>query len=283
MTPGAGPDFFVIGAQRAGTTRLCSLLDLHPGVVIPTKEPMYFQSEEDMAAKADWYHGMFEAVGETALTGDGSTYYSMAGIYPGTAARIYEHNPKAKIIYIVRHPLRRIESGWAQLLSVGHANSVKGFDFTLRRTDLLLDPSLYWRQLSEYRRYFPDEQIATYFFEDFVGDEQAVVGSCFEFLGVAPSAGPRPDEAALPQNASEGKTQNAAVVDLVRALPGYRSFKRMVPKSLKALGTEHFRRPVSTKVHWRDDTLAWVVGELKADTTAFLSHAGRGADFWPLP
>ena len=37
-----GPDFFVIGAQRAGTTRLCGLLDRHPEIAIPTKEPMFF-------------------------------------------------------------------------------------------------------------------------------------------------------------------------------------------------------------------------------------------------
>ena len=49
------PDFFVIGAQRAGTTRLCALLDRHPSVRIPTKEPMYFQSLEHMREKAGWY------------------------------------------------------------------------------------------------------------------------------------------------------------------------------------------------------------------------------------
>ena len=72
-------------------------------------------------------------VPEGVLIGDGSTHYSMCGRFPGTAERVHRFNPQAKIIYIVRHPIRRIESAWPQLLSVYHANRVLGFDRTLQR------------------------------------------------------------------------------------------------------------------------------------------------------
>ncbi len=43
------------------------------------------------------------------------------------------------------------------------------------KTPMLLDPSLYWKQLNEYRTFFPDDQICIQFFEDFVADEATVV------------------------------------------------------------------------------------------------------------
>jgi hypothetical protein len=106
-----GPNFFVIGAQKAGTTRLCNLLQRHPSVAIPVKEPLVLPILlASMAKKAQWYRSIFENVADLPARGDGSPSYSACGIHPGTAQRIHEFNPDARIIYIVRHPLRRIES-----------------------------------------------------------------------------------------------------------------------------------------------------------------------------
>lgn len=277
-----GPNFFVIGAQRSGTTRLCALLDQHTQVIIPTKEPMFFQSERDMMAKEEWYRQLFQDLPTDAVKGDGSTYYSMCGLYPGTAERIHGFNPRAKVIYMVRHPLRRIESAWAQLLSVGDANGVRGFDYTVRKTQLLTDPSLYWKQLSEYRRFFPDEQIAVRFFEDFARGEAAVVRSCLSFLGVDASA-PVDLGTGHMQNASAGKRQYAVAVDLVRALPGYQKVKRLIPQRVKTYGTQNFTRPVATEVRWKDETLQWASELLRPDSEAFLRYMGRDVSYWPMP
>jgi hypothetical protein len=274
-----GPDFFVIGAQRAGTTRLCGLLDRHPGVAIPTKEPMFFQSPEDMRTKAAWYKALFDAVPEGVRKGDGSTYYSMCGIYPGTARRLHQFNPEARIIYMVRHPLRRIESAWVQLLSVGAANRVRGFDFTVRNTDLLIDPGLYWRQISEYRHYFPDQQISIQFFEEFSADEAAVVESCCSFLELAPSAAIELEHDRF-RNESIGKRQHALIVDAVRALPGYEMFKSWIPQSGKTFFSVHLTSPIATEITWRPDTLAWTIAQLEEDSDAFLRYAGRSPDYW---
>ena len=273
-----GPDFVVIGAQRAGTTRLCGLLNRCPGVAIPTKEPMFFQSPEDMRTKAAWYQALFDAVPDGMLTGEGSTYYSMCGIYPGTAQRIHQFNPDVKIIYMVRHPLRRIESAWAQLLSVGAANRARGFDFTLRNTELLIDPSLYWRQISEYRRYFPDRQILIQYFDDFSANEGAVVEACCCFLGLPPAAVElAPDRF---RNESIGKRQRAWIVDGVRTLPRYEVFKSLIPQRGKTFVSTHFTSPISTETTWTPDTLAWAIERLEDDNDAFLRYAGRSPNYW---
>jgi hypothetical protein len=295
-TVGCGPNFFVIGAQKAGTTRLCNLLQRHPSVAIPVKEPFYFQSARVMAEKAQWYLGLFKDRADQPARGDGSPYYSMCGLYPGTAQRIHEFNADARIIYMVRHPLRRIESAWVNLLSVGDFNAVSdagsspftitdkklGFDHTLYETEVLIDPSLYWNQLSEYRRYFPDEQIRIGFFEDFITDERAELRACLSFLGVDPSVDidVEDDE---DRNPSEGKRQRLVAVDAIRKhAVGYERVQRFIPRPLKTLFTDRITRPIPMTSPWTTESLEWTVSRIADDSAALLRYAGRSEDYWQL-
>jgi sulfotransferase family protein len=274
------PDFFVIGAQRAGTTRLCHLLSRHPRVAIPSKEPFYFQSIDAMIEKRAWYRQLFERASGDVF-GEGSTYYSMAGLYPGTAERLFGFNPEARIVYIARHPLRRIESAWYHLLSVGHVSSLHSFASAVRRTDLLIDPTLYWKQLSEYRAFFPDTQIQTILFEDFVAAETETVAACFEFLGVEP-VGLDVTASSVEKNASEGMTRSWRALDAIRAAPAYGAVKRAVPQLVKTAATERLRRPVQPTAAWDAELHRYVRERLGDDPVRFLEHAGRSGDYWDL-
>ncbi len=140
---------------------------------------------------------------------------------------------------------------------------------------------MYWRQLSEYRRYFGDEQILVQFFEDFVASEATVVGRCCRFLGIDPWSPIGMDDSAS-FNRSEGKEQRAAVVDLVRALPAYEHYKRVIPQAVKTYFSTHFTSPIDTDIMWAPDTLAWVADELRGDSGELLRHVGRAPSFWVL-
>lgn len=277
-----GPTFFVIGAQKAGTSRLCTLLKRHPSIAIPIWEPYYFQSQCDMEKKSEWYLRHFEAAAHKPARGDNSTHYSMCGIYPGTARRVYEFNPAARIIYMVRHPLRRIESAWRQLLSVQEVNGFLGFEHTLRKTPILIDPSLYWKQLGEYRHYFPDNQIRVGFFEDFIADERAELRACLSFLGVDPSVNIHTEDD-QGRNASTAKRQRLVTVDAVRVLPGYKRIKPFIPPNVKVLFTERITRPVSMTTNWTTKSLDWAMSQISDDSTALLQYAGRKENYWSMP
>lgn len=277
-----GPNFFVIGAQKAGTTRLCNLLHRHPQVAIPTKEPFFFQSPEAMEEKREWYEELFRGVAQFPARGEGSTYYSMRASYPGTAERIYHFQPEARVIYMVRHPLHRMESAWRHLLAVGQANMFQGFEHTLYRTPLLIDPTLYWEQISDYRRYFRDDHVHVVFFEEFIRDEAAEVSACLRFLGLSgPWAPATDDDEAL--NASEGRRRRLAAVDAVRAMPGYGRAKRFIPQGVKTLFSERVTLPVPKAPEWTPSMLEWVGSQLANDTQSFLRFAGRPEDYWGLP
>ena len=275
------PSFFVIGAQKAGTTRLCHLLNGHPEVVIPTKEPFYFHSSEAMRTKRDWYRSIFENAGPGTSFGEGSTYYSMCQTYPGTAERIHDFDPAARIIYMVRHPLRRIESAWFQLLSVREMSGLRSFRSTVMRSDVLIEPTLYWRQLSEYRRYFPDDQIHVATFEEFVVDEMRVANECLAFLGQHEPLR-HVDASVAGRNQSEGKLQPRAIVDLVKSVPGYQHLKGLVPERWRIAAGSRLQKEITAVPRWDDDALAYVRARVQDDTNALLEHLGLPDSFWDL-
>src|SRR5262249_24539009 len=153
-----------------------------------------------------------------------------SAIYPKASGRIAAHVPDAKLIYIVRNPLERIESHWRHLLGRGHNIS---FEELLSHPDVL-DTSRYWRQISAYREHFPDEQILVLFFEDFVEDPSAILKRCFEFLGVDPSLGPT--DLNLIVNASTDYGVDGPLIWFVRNLPGVESIKVAAPMFSKAVG-----------------------------------------------
>jgi hypothetical protein len=273
------PDFFVIGAQRAGTTRLCHLLARHPAIGFPTKEPFYFQSVDAMIEKRSWYESLF-ATASKSILGDGSTYYSMAAFYPGTAARIFAWNPEARVIYMVRHPLRRIGSAWQHLLSVGHVSSLRSFKSAVMKSDILIEPTLYWKQIDEYRSYFPDRQLHIIFFEEFVRAEEETVRRCADFVGAPPVAVDVPALGA-DRNGSSGMQQAWMALDAVRAIPGYTHLKRTAPRAAKKAVTDRMRRPIGARVVWDQELYDYAEGRLRADSVRFLRHTGRADSYWP--
>ena len=278
-----GPNFFVIGAARAGTTRLCELLQRHQDVAIPIKEPAFFHSVEVIRERAASYRQLFDRVAQVPLRGDGLTAYSACTLFPGTAERVHQFNPDARIIYMVRNPFDRIESAWRYALWNGEVNSFTGFERTLMSdARTMLDPTKYWMQLSEYRKYFPDNQIRIGYFEDVIEDEEREVSLCLAFLGANAGAHIATNDC-CGLNASEGRKGRSPSIDAVRRFPGYRSIKRFIPQSLKTSATAYFSQPIDLKSVWSARTIDWVWERIGDDVQELLRHTDRPRDFWRMP
>ena len=164
------PNFFVVGAGKAGTTSLYSYLRQHPDIYMsPVKEPCYFASEiradamarkvqrhvalqsrelpkvlgDDAGAKphgwiaAEWedYVRLFQGVrGERAI-GEASAAYLWS---PTAAANIRACMPGAKVVMILRDPAERAFSQYLHQVSVGLA----GTTFRAHLEACLRDPGL---------------------------------------------------------------------------------------------------------------------------------------------
>ncbi len=210
------PDFFIVGAAKAGTTSLTSQLKACPSIFMTTpKEPEFFARDDRFALGPDWYSALYAAAGPEQITGESSTIHSLVPHFPHAARRIAEAAPDARIIYMLRHPVARSYSMYQEVLKHYQNDSRRGrvnrsfeeflfpedfpnraprdavfarFDAHLPDTPgLLLDGSDYSLQAAEYLAHFPRESIRFILFEDYVKARRQYLEDVLVFLGLDPA------------------------------------------------------------------------------------------------
>jgi len=203
------PDFFVVGAQKAGTTSLCAALEHISGIAFSRpKEPMvlsrddielhphFFAEQPEAWARCDWmrdpatmlsaYGNCFAHAKTGDLLGDGSTSYLGSADVP---ARIAQTNPHAKIIAIFRDPTRRAYSAYWHYVKTGIA--CETFASHLRfEQGLTLRSGHYADFVTHWLRYFPRSRCHFILYEQMLRDPAAAVRDTCQFLGITPPAKP---------------------------------------------------------------------------------------------
>jgi len=269
------PNFIVIGAPKAATTSVCAILDEHPEVYLfPRKGTQFFDRWYDNGW--EWYCSLFKDAGSAKAIGEGSASYSAGTSDSPVPARIARHLPGAKLIYMVRHPLKRIESHYAQQIDNGMTFS--GLCEAVRTFPPLIEASRYWTRLNDFRRHFPDAQILVLFFEDFVSDQRAVMRRVYDFLGVDASF--EPDAEEIRRNTRADKRTDGAVL---RWLRRRRSFLRLhwaTPTWLTDRLKPLLRRRIEVPIEWDDETRRWALAQVLPDVGPLLAHCGKPRDFW---
>jgi hypothetical protein len=291
------PNFFIIGAPKCGTTSLADLLSQHPDVYFsPEKEPRFFSHDATYARGFDAYEELFDGAGEESRIGEGSTTYSEAWLdrYAKSARRIHDYAPSARLIYCVRHPLRRIQSNWLDIIWALDNDLMQGtelhrsgelsisgdFNEDVLANDGLVHTSNYWRVVEEYRRYFSDEQIHVVFLDDLKADPDQVLEACCSFLDVDPGfAFTDPDEA---RNASANKGLATSLGQVVRSIPGYSTLVGWTPDVLRLALRPLIKDTFTEKPDWRANVRQQVVAELESNTRSFLHYANKPRDYWSL-
>ncbi|ADM10307.1 putative deacetylase sulfotransferase [Parvularcula bermudensis HTCC2503] len=122
-SPGRFPDFLILGAPKCGTTTLYEVLNGHPSLHFPRKEPGFLSQDventeryrehvPDLAA----YRQLFTATPAGALAGEATprTLYSAEAI-----SILAAHRPDAKLIAVLRDPVDLVFSYHAQKLREG--------------------------------------------------------------------------------------------------------------------------------------------------------------------
>lgn len=153
------PTFFIIGAAKAGTTSLHAYLGEHPGIAMTTrKEPGFFEY-------GDWERQLvrYEALFSRAapVRGESSTAYSAYPWIPDIPNRVRKAVPDAKILYLVRDPVERALSQYAQDLH--DRVPVRPWSQVIRDlddpTNSVVHCSRYATQLSRWLDEFGDSQV----------------------------------------------------------------------------------------------------------------------------
>jgi hypothetical protein len=205
------PDFFVIGAPKAGTSALHAALATHPDLYLsPVKEPKYFlcgdvpptrgqngpgdaHSAREWIWRRDRYEALFAPAPEGVPKGESTPFY----LYELDAQRrIAEAVPHAKLIAIVRDPVDRAYSNWMHLWSDG-LEPIPDFLDACAAEDERIErgwapfwhykaQGRYGEQLQRLHELFPAEQIHVLRYRDLVDAPGSTLDSIAAFLDVGP-------------------------------------------------------------------------------------------------
>jgi Sulfotransferase family len=286
--PATLPSFIIIGAMKAGTTSLADYLRDHPDVYLPKmKELNFFVDQvtdpEDIRVHnwhrgVEWYARQFRDGTGTRMRGEASPNYTKMKAVPGTAARMASIIPEARLIYLVRDPVERIASHHRHLVAAGRERRPLGE--AVATSPRYLDPSMYAKQVAEYRNYFPSDRILVVVAEHLWARRDETFRSIMEFLGLEFD---RQDEDALAHkaNVSERKRVPGSVLTRARRLPGWWELTSRLPDQWKAAATRPFTRALpagagsmTARVQER------LRDELASDVRALWSDLPTGFDGW---
>lgn len=190
-------DFVVIGVYKCGTTSFYRMLRAVDEICLPDE----VEKEVNIFADAETY--------KMGATSWGKYYSSNEGIFgnlhneyfvdPNAPRRIYEHNPNAKLIVLIRDPIQRALSQYYFERSLGLER--RSIDLLVNeelqlflktggvKPGGLLDHGCYKRHIERFLQYFPRGQLRIIRLESLIADPDSTMTSCFKFLGV--SAVPR--------------------------------------------------------------------------------------------
>lgn len=216
------PDFFVIGAPKAGTTALHAALAQHPGLYLsPVKEPKFFLGDGgpptarrgpgDAHSAQEWvwrrsdYEALFDATPPGALKGESTPFY----LYDrGAPERLHRLVPEAKLIAVLRDPVDRAHSNWMHLWSDGLepiADFVEACDAEEERIGAGYAPFWHYRGLGRYGEqlerllaWFDASQVHVLRYRELVDDPAGALSRITRFLGVEDLAGLPPRENSRP-------------------------------------------------------------------------------------
>lgn len=209
----------------------------------------------------------------------------MRTAYPKTASRIAKALPKVKLIYMVRHPLERIESNWC--MGAWQNPNYPSFNKALQDPHYmpaLLDRSKYWFQISAYRDFFSDNQILVLFLDDFKQDLNGVLKKCYEFIGVDPEMANYEisDTDQFSNTASQRKNKLNPLLSQLQKNPILNQVSQSLPKNFRAKIKDYLTLPQkkSEPPQWEPNTRKWVIEQLIEDSKLFLKFYNKPIDFW---
>ncbi len=234
------PSFYLVGAPKAGTSALASLLDQHPQVsMCKIKESNFHCHDLDLPKPKSEkeYLSLFDVTPDTEILADAS----ILSLYSHDSAQsIAEYVSDPKILMILRNPVDAMYSWYSQMSFVRSeylptfqaamdaeserkkGNLIPNYGAIQYCPQLLFyrDVMQYADQVERYFSVFDREQIMILTYEDFKADLNAVYSQVLDFISVDPFT-------------PESQKVNA---NKERRMPGLHSFlKKTLAEPAKAL------------------------------------------------
>ena len=168
------PNLFLVGAPKAGSTFLWTILKEHKDIFFstnPEKEINYFSFDELRSnsyykdykiSNEKEYLNVFKNGQSVKYLADGSVSYFA---YPSLPKKLYKFNREAKIVVIVRDPINRAFSHYNMDKRMGYATESFS-DYLINKGNKYdkfihqyIENSLYYKHVKNYLEYFGKDQV----------------------------------------------------------------------------------------------------------------------------
>jgi hypothetical protein len=277
-------DFFVPGFSKCGTTTLFSVLNSHPEIFIPEiKEPVYFGTSPTKE-KTAWFDALYTNAHNGCKKGDCSTFYGSVIMEADACRDMFANNPRAKILFIARDPVGRIESSFREM----HNSAPRfGLNTPFRLEDALIEmPQIigdtkYYSRMRTYRDRFGKNSVMAVFLEDLIADTDRVANRCYEFLGVGNA--PFTNDMLPRMNRGKDKLYDSRLLRWIRCHPvlGPLLSKIGIPRQDAIATRLGLRKPFTGKIHWSEKSKALIRDRLAGDIDLVLADVGENTSRWP--
>jgi hypothetical protein len=192
-------NFIICGAQKSGTSALDAYLREHPEICMANgKELHFFDTESNfLNVKPDYsiYHSAFSSKPSHKMLGEATPIYMY---WYDAPKRIWQYNPKMKLIVVLRNPIDRAYSHW----NMQRSRNIENLSFWdalhierarcreelpyQHRSYSYIDRGFYLEQLRRLWFYFPEEQILILRNEHLKNQPIDVLQDVCRFLQVTP-------------------------------------------------------------------------------------------------
>jgi len=309
------PNFFLVGAPKAGTTSLYHYLGQHPEIYIsPIKEPGFFAEEfrpENFATDLqprmmrelrdteaylagpmiekrhggfvmNWedYQKLFRGSGDEPAIGEGSVHYLWS---PSAARNISARIPGARILMLLRDPASRAFSQYLNGVTAG-AIGVPFYEHFQRGlhhgpefdvTHPFLEFGLYYQHLRRYLDHFPREQIWIGLYEDYRDRQSKTLEEVFRFLGVDPHV-----KLATPGRHREARVpRNLRLGQLLKRSGIWRAGRKLLPERWRTAVKSAALRP-RNEVRLEPRDRARLIEYYRQDVVKLADLIGRDLSPW---
>ena len=203
------PEFFILGAQKAGTTWLWSMLEQHPGTSLPNEKEIHYFGSSELHAKGDeWYFSHFKDLDPTKVIGEASTshFYDYVPYWYNTSSQIefdaslpaipelvLDKYPNAKFIVVLRDPVQRAISAYSHWMKQGALSPRLGLKriATEQPKMRIVEYGYYAKYLEAWMKSVPSDQFRVIIFEDQIKKNwDRTLKETYQYLGLDPTFSP---------------------------------------------------------------------------------------------
>lgn len=218
------PNFFILGAARAGTASLAHYIQQHPAIWITSpRDPCFFEKDELYTLGIDYYlRSLCQDAGSTPRRGEASPTYFAKPHLVGPRLRATFGDTPLRFVVLLREPAARAWSHY--LYRWNHGYEEREFSAALEEEFAAPDrPGLYFHGgrymflLEAWQEYYPLENFFLVLTEDLAAAPNDQVARVFAWLGVDPSY-----RVNVMERFNQGSyTQNRAAMRFFNKPPGW--------------------------------------------------------------